>query len=110
MKLLIKILFNGLAVFIAAYITPGVRVESFMVAIIVAVVLGILNTLLKPVLLLLTLPINIITLGLFTLVVNVIIVFLASSIVPGFNVSGLLPALIFSFVLTVVNWFLSFFK
>lgn len=107
MKFLIKILINGLAVLIAAYVTPGVVVNNFLTAIVVSVILGILNTLLKPVLVLLTFPINMMTLGLFTLVINTAIILIASWVVPGFQVKGFLSALIFSFVLSLVNWFLS---
>lgn len=107
MKFLIKILINGLAVLIAAYVTPGVVVNNFLTAIVVSVILGILNTFLKPVLVLLTFPINMMTLGLFTLVINTAIILIASWVVPGFQVKGFLSALIFSFVLSLVNWFLS---
>lgn len=107
MKFLIKLIINGLAVLIAAYVTPGVVVDNFLTAVVVSVILGLLNTLLRPTLVLLTLPINMMTLGLFTLVINTLIILIASSVVPGFFVRGFLSALIFSFVLSLVNWFLS---
>ena len=110
MSILIKLIVNGLAVFIASYITPGVAVNSFLVAVIVSVVLGILNTTLKPILTLLTLPINIFTLGLFSLVINILLLLLTSAVVSGFNIDGFVSALIFSLVLSLVNWFLSFLK
>lgn len=107
MPIIIRLLVNGIAVFVASYVTPGVEVESFVISIIVAIILGVLNAFLKPILVLLTLPVNILTLGLFILVINTIIVLLASAIVPGFMVSGFVAALIFSLVLSLVSWFLS---
>lgn len=99
-------LVSALAVLIAAYVLPGVHVESFFVALVAAVVLGIINMFLKPVLILLTLPINIVSLGLFTFVINALLVQLASNLVPGFQVDGFLWALAFSVVLSIVHSFL----
>lgn len=106
MNILIRLIVSGLAVFIASYLLPGVKVDSFLTAIIVSVILGIINTIIKPILILLTLPINILTLGLFTLVINALLVLLADSLVPGFEVDGLLWALIFSLVVSIVGTFL----
>ncbi|HEX7017513.1 MAG TPA: phage holin family protein [Patescibacteria group bacterium] len=110
MKILLNLLLSGIAVFITAYVLPGVEVDSFVTALIVAVVLGVLNAFLKPVLLLLTLPINLLTLGLFTFVINVGLVFLATTLVSGFAVSGILWALAFSLVLSLVNSFFGMLK
>lgn len=93
----------ALAVFISAQIIPGVSVDSFFVAFIAALVLGIINVILKPILLILTLPINIFTLGLFTLVINAFLVLLASNLVDGFRVDGFWWALLFSLVMSVVQ-------
>lgn len=106
MGIIINLLVSGAAVFIAGYLLPGVHVDSFVTAVIVAVVLGIVNAILKPILLLLTLPINLITLGLFTFVINAVLVLLVSKIVPGFTVASFWWALIFSLVLSIVNGFL----
>lgn len=103
MRLLTHLLINGFAVFIAAYILPGVTVLSFVTALIVAVVLGIINTFIKPILLLLTLPITLITFGLFAIVINGLMVLLASAIVPGFHVENFLWALLFSLVISLVS-------
>ncbi len=103
MRLLTLLLINGFAVFIAAYILPGVSVETFVTALVVAVVLGVINTFIKPLLLLLTLPITIITFGLFALVINGLMVLLASAIVPGFHVENFLWALLFSLVISLVS-------
>ncbi len=107
MQFLINLLLSGLAVVISAYILPGVHVDGFVTALIVAVVLGIVNAILKPILVILTLPITILTLGLFTLVINAILVLLVSSIVPGFRVDGFVWAFIFSIILSIVNSFLN---
>jgi putative membrane protein len=101
-----KLLFRTLAVGVAAYLVPGVTVTGIWSAILVAVVLGVLNSVLRPILLLLTIPINILTLGLFTLVINTGMVLLTSVIVHGFQVAGFWPAFLFSVVVWLVNWFL----
>ena len=106
MMLAVNLIVNALAVIISAYILPGVKVDGFVTAAIVAVVLGAVNMFIKPILLLLTLPLNILTLGLFTFVINALLVLLVSNIVPGFRVEGFLYALIFSLVLSVVSSFL----
>lgn len=106
MGIIISLLVGALAVFVSAYILPGVHVDSFLTAVIVAVVLGVLNTFLKSVLVILTLPVNILSLGLFTIVINIAILYLASYLVPGFTFDGPLWALIFSIVLWLVNGFL----
>lgn len=107
MQILIKVLVNGLAVFATAYILPGVHVQNFLTAIIVGIVLGILNTLLKPILVILTLPITVVTLGLFYFVLNALLILLVSEVVPGFTVVSFWWALLFSLVISIVSWFLS---
>ena len=106
MSILINWILSAVAVFTAAYILPGVEVESFTTALVAAIVLGVINAVLKPVLLILTLPINILTLGLFTFVLNALLILLAANIVPGFHVNGFVWALILSLVLAVINSFL----
>lgn len=90
----------------AAYLVPGAHVTGVWSAVAVAIVLGILNTVLRPILLVLTIPVNIMTVGLFTLVINTVMVLLTGKIVPGFTVTGFWPAFLFSVVLWLVNWFL----
>ena len=107
MKILLHWLVSALAILASAYIFPGVHVESFTTALVAAVVLGIINAILKPILLLLTLPITIVTLGLFTLVINGFLILLAARIVPGFRVDGFLWALLFSVVLSIINSFVN---
>jgi len=96
-------LISSLAILLTAYIIPGVVLSNFWVALLVSVVLGLLNLLVKPLLILLTLPINIFTLGLFTLVINALIIMLASGIVPGFQVGGFFNALFFSLILALIQ-------
>lgn len=101
--LLITWLLSAVAVSVSAWIVPGVAVESFGIALAVAAVLGIINAVVRPILVLLTLPITVVTLGLFLLVVNAACVGLAASLVDGFHVSGLLPAVVMVVVLTVIS-------
>jgi putative membrane protein len=106
MNLLISWIFSALAVLVAAYLLPGVAVSGFVSALAVALVLGFLNAFIKPILIILTLPINILTLGLFTLVINAAIILLASGLVPGFKVDGFLYALIFGIIMSVMGYLL----
>lgn len=109
MRLILYLLISSFSIFIGSYIIPGVKVESLVTILVVAIVLGILNTFLKPILVLLTLPITIITLGIFYLILNALIILLVSAIVPGFYVSGLWSAILFSVVISIVSFFLSLF-
>ncbi len=94
---------STIAVIITAYLLPGVVVSSIFAALLVAIILGLLNTFIRPLLILLSLPINILTLGLFTFVINAIIILLASGITPGFHVANFWWALLFSIVLSIAN-------
>lgn len=106
MKVLTHWFLATLAIIIAAYLLPGVRVSGFLAALVAAVVLGLINAVLRPIFILLTLPINILTLGLFTLVINALLIMLTSAIVPGFEVRGFGWAILFGVVLFFVNWIL----
>jgi putative membrane protein len=106
MQILANWLLSAIAILVTAYIVRGVRVDSFTTALVVAVVLGIVNAILKPILVLLTLPITILTLGLFMFVINALLILLVTQVVPGFKVDGFWTALIFSLILSLVNWFL----
>ncbi|HET7178178.1 MAG TPA: phage holin family protein [Chryseosolibacter sp.] len=103
MNWLIRLLLNGLAVVLAAYLLPGVSVDGYGTALIVALVLAIVNLLVKPILILLTIPITILTLGLFLLVINAAIILFVDNLVTGFVVDGFWWALIFSLILSVFN-------
>ena len=106
MNIFVRLFINSLAVFISAYVLPGVKVDGFATAIAVAVVLGIVNLLIKPFFILLTLPVTILSLGIFALFIKAIMIMLVSKLVPGFKVSGLFWAFIFGIVLSVVSSFL----
>lgn len=103
MQVLINLLLSGLAVLISAYVIPGVTVDGFFAAIVVAIVLGLVNAFVRPLVTLLTLPINVLTLGLFSLVITALMVMLTATIVPGFTVDGWLAALLFGVVLSLVS-------
>lgn len=102
MNWLTRLIVNTLAVFGGAYLLPGVHVKNFTTAILVAIVLGFLNVVLKPVLVILTIPITIVTLGFFLLVINALIVLLCTEIVPGFSVDGFWYALLYSVVISLI--------
>jgi len=101
--LVVTWLLSAIAVSISAWIVPGVSVDSFGKAMVAAAILGIVNALVRPVLVVLTLPVTIVTLGLFLLVVNAACVAIAANVVDGFRVDGFLPAVIMVIVLTVVS-------
>lgn len=107
MRLIFRLFINALAVFIAAYVLPGVAVDAPLTALIVAVALGVVNTFLKPILVILTLPITFVTLGLFLLVINGGLVLLVDRLVAGFVVDGFLWALLFSLVVSLIGSFLN---
>ena len=107
MKTIAHLFLSALAVFVTARILPGVKLDGYVTALVVAVVLGVANAVLRPILLVLTLPINIMTLGLFTFVIIGGMVELVSWLVPGFQVAGFGWALVFAFVLWVINGFFS---
>lgn len=101
MKLILKLLITAVIVVLLAHFLPGVAVTGFTAAIIVAVVLAILNAILKPILVILTIPITILTLGLFLLVINAFIILLADKFIDGFGVNGFWTALLFSILLSI---------
>jgi len=103
MNILVKIFLSSIAVIIASYLLPGVVVDGFVTAIIVAVLLALLNSSVKPLLILFTIPLTVFTLGLFLLVINGLIILMADAIVPGFEVHGFWWALIFSLLLSLIN-------
>lgn len=106
MSLLIRFFGTVLAVLLAAYYVPGFAVSGFYAAAIVAVVLGVLNITVKPLILILTLPLNLLTFGLFTFIVNALLLWFISTFIAGFAISGFIPALWGSLIITIVNWVL----
>lgn len=105
MYLLIRLFLNALAVMAVAYLVPGVVVRNFPAAFVAAIILAVVNTFLRPVLLLLSLPVNILTLGFFTLILNALLFWLASSLTPGFLVQGFGAAFWGALVFWLVSWF-----
>jgi putative membrane protein len=99
----IRLILVGLVVFQIPNFLPNISVDSIQTAIIVAFVMSLLNTFVKPILTLLSLPITILSLGLFYFVITVVIVYICDSLIAGFAVSGFLHPLIFSFILSIVN-------
>jgi putative membrane protein len=110
MRIILNWFIQAVAIVIVAYLLPGVTVASFWTALILAVVLGAINIFIKPILVLLTLPLTIVTLGLFVLVINAFLIMLAGAIVPGFLVSGFLSAFFFAIVLSILNVILHSFE
>lgn len=107
MSLLLRWILSALSLMLVTYLVPGIAVASFYSALWAALVLGLINALVRPVLILLTLPVNILTLGLFTLVINALLFWLASSVVKGFNVSGFWPAFWGALAVSVISWILN---
>jgi putative membrane protein len=107
MKLLIVWLVNTAALLAVAYLMPSVRIESLGTAIIAAAVLALANAVVRPILLILTLPVTVLTLGLFIFVLNGLIFLGVAHLVPGFQVAGLWPAILASIVFSLVSWLLS---
>lgn len=105
-NILINWIVSAMVIFSIAYVVPGVHVSNFTAALVVSLVLGIVNAILKPILVILTLPITILTLGLFYLVLNAALIILVSKIVPGFTIDSFFSAIIFGLVLSVVNTFI----
>lgn len=103
MGFLLRLVISALAVIITSYILPGVEVKNFLTAIIVAAVLALLNAVIRPILVFLTIPITILTLGLFLLVINALLILLTNAIVPGFVVQNFWWALLFAIILTIIN-------
>jgi putative membrane protein len=107
MRLLLVWILNAIALLAVAYLYPGVQVQDWKAAAIAALVLGLVNTLIKPILIVLTLPVTVITLGLFLLVLNALLFWGVASLVPGFHVAGFWAALLGALLYSVIGWLLS---
>lgn len=103
MKILISWLVSALAIAIAAYLLPGITVSGVVAVILLAIVLGVINTFIKPVLKVLTLPLTVMTFGLFSLILNTLLIMLAAAIVPGVDIANFWWALIFGIVIALVT-------
>jgi putative membrane protein len=109
MALLLRWLINAGTLLGIAYYLPGVGVSGFYAALITALVLGLVNALIRPLLIVLTLPINILTLGLFTLVINALMFWFVATVVKGFDVAGFWPAFWGALILSIVSWIVGLF-
>ncbi|MGE0803302.1 MAG: phage holin family protein [Lautropia sp.] len=107
MKLLLGWAINAAALFLLPYLVPAVQMKSFGTALLVALVIGLLNTFIRPVLFILTLPITVLTLGLFTLVLNGLMFWLASRFIDGFAVDGFWWAVLGALVYSIISWAIS---
>jgi putative membrane protein len=105
MNIILRIIISAVVAFALSYILSGVHIQSFVTALILAIVLGLLNIFVKPILIILTLPITIFTFGLFLFVINALIILLAAKFVNGFRVDGFWWALLFSLLLSVLTSF-----
>lgn len=106
-RLIFKWLAFSLIIMFVAWLIPGINIENFWVAMIAAVVIALINTIIKPILMLLTLPINIMSLGFFTLVINAILFMFVAYVVPGIEVSGFVSAFLGSLLLAIFGAFIS---
>jgi putative membrane protein len=104
---IVKWLINGLAVFLAAMWVPGIEVKGYGTALLVALVLGIVNALIRPILMILTLPLNIMTLGLFTFIIHGFLFWLVGHFIQGFYVTGFLGAILGAIFVSLVSWVLN---
>ena len=102
-SLITNLLINTISIFAVSYILSGIQIDSFVTALIVAVVMAVLNVTLKPLLFVITIPITVITFGLFLLVLNVLILYAAAYLIDGFHIAGFWWALLFSFLVSFVN-------
>jgi putative membrane protein len=107
---IIRLILCGILIYFIPTQLAGINVESFQVAFVVALAMSLLNTFIKPVLKLISLPITFLTLGLFTLVITVAVVYLCAYLVDGFSVTGFIPPLLFSIILSIANGILTFFQ
>ena len=107
MKLLLVWLINALALMAVAYLLPGIAVASFLTALVAALVLGLVNAVIRPVLILLTLPVTLLTLGLFIFVINGLMFWLVGSFISGFTVAGFWPGVFGAIAYSIVSWALS---
>lgn len=103
LHIILQLILGAISVLIAQYILPGVAVADFFTALVVAALLTLLNMTIKPILIFLTIPITILTLGLFLLAINAVLILLAAEIIPGFSVDGFWWALLFSLILSLIN-------
>lgn len=106
MRLIIRLAINVFALLVVEYLVPGFKLDSYQAAIVAAIVIGIVNSFIRPVLQLIALPLSIITFGIAAFLINVGLLYLTSMYVPGFYIASFLTAVVASIVLSLVSWFL----
>lgn len=106
MKLLIRLTINVLALLVVEYLVPGFELSGYQAAIVAAIVIGVVNTFIRPILQLIALPISVLTLGVGAFLINVALLWLVALFVPGFEIASFITAVIASIVLSLVSWFL----
>lgn len=107
MNIVVALILNSLALLLTAYIVPGFKVADVQTAVLAAIVLGVVNTFIKPALLFLTAPLTLLTLGLFAFVVNAVVLWIVAAFVGGVIIDGVVPAILAAVVLSVVSTALS---
>ncbi len=107
MQIIIALVLNALALLATAYVVPGFHVTDFTTAVLAAIVLGVVNTFIKPVLSFITSPLTVVTLGLFSFVVNAVVLFIVAAVVKGLTIDGWVPAILGAVVLSVVSTILT---
>jgi putative membrane protein len=107
MRFLARMVLNGLAIVIAAWIVPGLQLTGVVPALVAGAILGVVNALVRPVLLILTLPLTLVTLGFFIFVINALCLGLTAAIVPGFEISGFWAAFFGALLVSIVSWILN---
>jgi putative membrane protein len=107
MRFLVRLVLNGLAIIIAAWLLPGIHITSTLSALVAGVILGFVNAIVRPVLFFLTLPLTLLTLGLFIFVLNAICFALTAWLVPGFDVDGFFSAVFGALLVSIVSWILN---
>tara|TARA_Y100000031_G_C8184557_1_gene368272 strand:+ start:625 stop:975 length:351 start_codon:yes stop_codon:yes gene_type:complete len=104
MFLILRLIITAVGLLAVAYLVPGIEVVSFYIALLAALVLGLANAVVRPLVFVLTLPVNIMTLGLFTFIINAAMLWIASSVVPGFEIVGIVPAVMGAIILWLIGW------
>jgi putative membrane protein len=106
-RLLARVLLNGIAIIVAAYFVPGLVLAGTPTALLAGLILGVVNAIVRPVLLVLTFPLTLVTLGLFIFVVNALCLGLTAALVPGFSIAGFWSMLLGALIVSVVSWILN---
>jgi putative membrane protein len=106
MNLLARLLINAFALWIVDYLVPGLSFATWQALLVAAVVLGVVNTFIKPILQIIALPITLLTFGIGALLINVLLLWMVSAVVPGFKIDSFMTALVASLLLSLVSWFL----